>query len=122
MAGERTPLRSRAYSAAYHIPGEWLRSDFDRCPRRKRFASHACRRHARLEPIPSPGEIRRMRILIEAAVESLDDALAAIQGGAHRLELCANLDAGGTTPARDVIQSVLAHVTRPVLVMIRPRA
>jgi len=63
-----------------------------------------------------------MTILIEAAVESIDDALAAVHGGAHRLELCANLDAGGTTPARDVIQSVLARVTLPVLVMIRPRA
>jgi len=63
-----------------------------------------------------------MTILIEAAVESIDDALAAVHGGAHRLELCANLDAGGTTPARDVIQSVMARVTLPVLVMIRPRA
>ena len=63
-----------------------------------------------------------MTILIEAAVESIDDALAAVHGGAHRLELCASLDAGGTTPARDVIQSVLARVTLPVLVMIRPRA
>ncbi|HKH92798.1 MAG TPA: copper homeostasis protein CutC [Gemmatimonadaceae bacterium] len=63
-----------------------------------------------------------MTILIEAAVESLDDALAAVHGGAHRLEICADLDAGGTTPTREVIESVLAHVTLPVLVMIRPRA
>jgi copper homeostasis protein len=63
-----------------------------------------------------------MTILIEAAVESIDDALAAVDGGAHRLELCADLDAGGTTPAREVIRSVLARVTLPVLVMIRPRA
>ena len=60
-------------------------------------------------------------ILVEAAVESVRDALAAIEGGAHRLELCADLDAGGTTPSRDVIYNVLQHVKVPVLVMIRPR-
>ena len=62
-----------------------------------------------------------MRVLIEAAVESLDDALAAVAGGAHRLELCADLDAGGTTPDRAVIVSVLDRVRVPVVVMIRPR-
>ena len=40
-----------------------------------------------------------MTVLVEAAVESLDDALAAVAGGAGRLELCANLDIGGTTPS-----------------------
>ena len=62
-----------------------------------------------------------MRVLIEAAVESLDDALAAVAGGAHRLELCADLDAGGTTPGRALIAEVLANVRVPVLVMVRPR-
>lgn len=62
-----------------------------------------------------------MSILIEAAVESLDDARAAIAGGAGRLELCADLDAGGTTPARLLVTEVLAAVSVPVLVMIRPR-
>ena len=63
-----------------------------------------------------------MRILIEAAVETLDDALAAVAGGADRLELCADLDAGGTTPSRALVGDVLARVSVPVLVMIRPRA
>ena len=62
-----------------------------------------------------------MRVLIEAAVESLDDALAAVEGGADRLELCADLDAGGTTPDRALIASVLAHVRVPVFVMVRDR-
>ena len=62
-----------------------------------------------------------MSILVEAAVESLDDARAAIAGGADRLELCADLDAGGTTPARSLLSEVLGVVTVPVLVMIRPR-
>jgi copper homeostasis protein len=63
-----------------------------------------------------------MRILIEAAVETRDDALAAVAGGADRLELCADLDAGGTTPARALVADVMARVSVPVLVMIRPRS
>lgn len=62
-----------------------------------------------------------MTILIEAAVESLDDALAAIAGGADRLELCADLDAGGTTPSPALVATVLARARVPVVVMIRPR-
>ena len=75
----------------------------------------------RLEALGVVREIPRMSILIEAAVESLSDALAAVAGGADRLELCADLDAGGTTPDRSVIADVLARVSVPVLVMIRPR-
>ncbi|PYP79829.1 MAG: copper homeostasis protein CutC [Gemmatimonadetes bacterium] len=62
-----------------------------------------------------------MTILIEAAVESLDDAHAALAGGADRLELCADLDAGGTTPDRALVTELVARVSVPVLVMIRPR-
>jgi copper homeostasis protein len=61
-------------------------------------------------------------ILIEAAVETLEDALAAVEGGADRLELCARLDIGGTTPDRATIAAVREHVGLPLLVMIRPRA
>lgn len=60
-------------------------------------------------------------ILVEAAVESLDDALAAVDGGADRLELCANLDQGGTTPSEALIAEVVERVAVPVFVMIRPR-
>jgi copper homeostasis protein len=63
-----------------------------------------------------------MSILIEAAVESLEDARAAIAGGADRLELCAELDIGGTTPPHALVADVIARVEVPVLVMIRPRA
>ena len=62
-----------------------------------------------------------MRILIEAAVESLDDARAAVEGGANRLELCADLDAGGVTPDRALISSVVSSVSVPVMVMVRDR-
>lgn len=62
-----------------------------------------------------------MTVLVEAAVESLDDALAAVSGGADRLELCANLSVGGTTPDQSLIESVLRRVDVPVFAMIRPR-
>jgi copper homeostasis protein len=60
-------------------------------------------------------------VLIEAAVESLEDALAAVAGGADRLELCASLDVGGTTPERALVETVVAQVRVPVLAMVRPR-
>jgi copper homeostasis protein len=62
-----------------------------------------------------------MNILVEAAVDSLDDTLAAVEGGADRLELCANLDVGGTTPDWAVMAEVLGRVQVPVFAMIRPR-
>jgi copper homeostasis protein len=62
-----------------------------------------------------------MPVIVEAAVESLDDALAAAAGGADRLELCANLDAGGTTPSATLITAIRERVELPLLVMIRPR-
>jgi copper homeostasis protein len=62
-----------------------------------------------------------LTILVEAAVDSLDDALAAVEGGADRLELCANLSVGGTTPEQGVIAAVLSRVRIPVFAMIRPR-
>ena len=62
-----------------------------------------------------------MNVLVEAAVDSFDDALAAVDGGADRLELCGNLTLGGITPERELIAEVMATVNIPVLAMIRPR-
>jgi copper homeostasis protein len=59
--------------------------------------------------------------LVEAAVETLEDALAAKRAGADRIELCANLGVGGTTPSAGLIASVVQQVNHPVFVMIRPR-
>jgi len=60
-------------------------------------------------------------VLIEACVGSLDEALAAEQGGAHRLELCDRLDVGGTTPSPELLDDVKRRVRIPVSVMIQPR-
>jgi copper homeostasis protein len=62
-----------------------------------------------------------MTVLVEAAVDSVESALAAERGGAGRLELCANLDVGGTTPSGELIDAVLQRVSIPVVAMVRPR-
>ena len=62
-----------------------------------------------------------MSVLVEAAVDSVEDALAACDGGADRLELCSDLRAGGLTPPEQLIERVLDRVSVPVMVMIRPR-
>jgi copper homeostasis protein len=61
-------------------------------------------------------------MLVEAAVESLEGALAAERAGADRIELCVNLDSGGTTPGKTLIDDVVRGAHIPVFVLIRPRA
>ena len=62
------------------------------------------------------------RVLIEVAVETVEDALAAAAGGADRLELCSALDFGGLTPSLGTFQEIRSVCKLPILVMIRPRA
>jgi copper homeostasis protein len=61
-------------------------------------------------------------MLVEAAVESLEGALAAESAGADRIELCVNLDSAGTTPSETLIDAVVRAASIPVFVLIRPRA
>lgn len=60
--------------------------------------------------------------VVEAAVETLDFALAAERAGADRIELCVNLSDGGTTPDARLIKDVVQQTRLPVFVLIRPRA
>jgi copper homeostasis protein len=60
-------------------------------------------------------------VLIEAAVESLAAALAATEGGAHRLELCTDLAHGGTTPDLHLLRKSLSLVPIPIFLLVRPR-
>ncbi|HPN33468.1 MAG TPA: copper homeostasis protein CutC [bacterium] len=56
---------------------------------------------------------------LEVIACSLQDAVAAEQGGADRLELISRYDSGGLTPDLPLIDSVLQTVTIPVRVMLR---
>lgn len=69
-------------------------------------------------PIPKA----RCGITIEIGVASVEDALTAKKGGAHRLELSAALALGGLTPSLGLLCEVRRAVTLPLVVMIRPRA
>ena len=62
-----------------------------------------------------------MSILVEACVETLDESVIAERAGAGRLELCANMSVGGTTPSRQLFESVRERVRIPIAAMVRPR-
>lgn len=59
---------------------------------------------------------------VEICVEDAAGAQAAEQAGAHRVELCAGLSDGGTTPSIGTVSATLGAVSRiGVQVLIRPR-
>lgn len=60
-------------------------------------------------------------ITCEVCVEGLPGALAAAEGGAHRIELCAGLVEGGTTPSLGTLRLVLDRVGIDTVVLVRPR-
>ena len=62
------------------------------------------------------------QLLLEIAADGLGSALAAQAGGADRIELCADLAAGGVTPSVGVIAAARAALALPLHVLIRPRA
>ena len=61
------------------------------------------------------------RGFIEGCVDSHASALAVCQGGADRLELCANLVIGGTTPSHALFRQVRRDCGARINVLIRPR-
>lgn len=62
-----------------------------------------------------------MRSVLEVCADSTASALAAKRGGADRLELCADLIVGGTTPSLTLVQQVKAETGLPVRALLRPR-
>ncbi|MEZ5059326.1 MAG: copper homeostasis protein CutC [Saprospiraceae bacterium] len=59
--------------------------------------------------------------LLEICCDSYEDALAAQEGGAHRIELCAELPTGGLSPDLTLFKKVKAALDIPVFVLIRCR-
>lgn len=62
-----------------------------------------------------------MNYTLEVCVDSTASALAAKRGGADRLELCADLIIGGTTPSPALQRQVKAETGLPVRALLRPR-
>lgn len=59
---------------------------------------------------------------LEICANSVLSALTAQEGGADRVELCQNLDVGGTTPSLGQVWLTRAGLSIGVHVLIRPRA
>jgi copper homeostasis protein len=58
---------------------------------------------------------------LEICANSIASAIAAEEGGAHRIELCANLAEGGTTPSYGQIKWCVENLQLDVWPLIRPR-
>ncbi len=61
-----------------------------------------------------------MPYTLEVCVDSTASALAAKAGGADRLELCADLIIGGTTPSLALVRQVKAETDLPVRALPAP--
>lgn len=59
--------------------------------------------------------------VLEVCVDSTASALAAKRGGADRLELCADLVIGGTTPSLALLRQIKHETGLPVRALLRPR-
>lgn len=59
--------------------------------------------------------------ILEVCIDSVESALQAVKGGANRLEMCANLVIGGTTPSTALFEIVRSLCPVAVNVLVRPR-
>jgi copper homeostasis protein len=59
---------------------------------------------------------------LEICVDLLESAVIAEKGGADRIELCADLQLGGTTPTGGLMKTARKHLDIDIYAMIRPRS
>lgn len=83
-----------------------------------------CRGRERGRCPAAPGVRRRLlpsHVLLEVTVDSVADALQALEAGADRIEFCARLETEGLTPAAADVAALRRQTAAPLFVMIRPR-
>jgi copper homeostasis protein len=61
------------------------------------------------------------KLILEACVETLEDAILAEKCGANRIELCGDLSVGGVTPSEELTLACVSALKIPIMVMVRPR-
>lgn len=64
---------------------------------------------------------KRNETCLEVCVDSFASAMAAVQGGADRLELCGCLLVGGLTPAVELLEQIRAVSNVAIRCLMRPR-
>jgi copper homeostasis protein len=62
-----------------------------------------------------------MSLIFEVCVDSAEAAIAAQEGGAHRVELCSDLLEGGLTPSHGTLAVARRHLRIGIMAMVRPR-
>ena len=62
------------------------------------------------------------QMLLEVIVQTADDALAAQDGGADRLEVVRDIGVGGLTPSLALVDAIQAVTQLPLRVMVRENA
>ena len=60
-------------------------------------------------------------LALEACLETPEKAHSAFLNGAHRVELCRNLESGGLSPSMETVRRCLEICELPLKVMVRPR-
>ncbi len=60
-------------------------------------------------------------MIVEIVGSSVEDCRAIERAGAHRIELCTGIVAGGVTPSIGLTRACLAATTLPIMAMVRPR-
>lgn len=67
-------------------------------------------------------DMSSVKLLIEIATADIETTRQAVEGGADRIELCANLGEGGTTPSFGTMRVCRESFDLPIFPIIRPRA